>query len=58
MVVVIICSDLGAQENKTNQCFHFFPFVCHEAYSMERLKQRVYGTEGIVQTELQKLNQS
>ena len=36
----------------------FSPFICHEAYSMKRLKQRVYRAEVIVQTESWKLNQS
>ena len=25
MAVVTVCSDVGAQENKTYHCFHFFP---------------------------------
>ena len=30
MAAITICSDIGAQENKTCQGFHFFPSICHE----------------------------
>ena len=30
MAASTICSDIGAQENKTCQGFHFFPCICHE----------------------------
>ena len=30
MAAITICSDIGAQENKTCQGFHFFPCICHE----------------------------
>ena len=30
MAAVIIHSDFGTQENKISNCFHYFPFYCHE----------------------------
>ena len=30
MAAVTICSDFGAQENKTITVSNFSPFICHE----------------------------
>ena len=30
ITAVTICSDFGAQENKTCHCFHVSPSICHE----------------------------
>ena len=30
MVLLTICSDFGAQENKVCHCFHFSPSICHK----------------------------
>ena len=37
MAVVTIHSDLGAQENKICQCFHFSPSICHEVMGLDAM---------------------
>ena len=37
MAVVIICSDLGAQENKICDCIHFFLIYLHEVMEPESI---------------------
>ena len=39
MAAVIICSDLGAQENKICPCFQFPPSVCHIDNKYKKLKK-------------------
>ena len=37
MAAVIVCSDVGAQENKVCHCFHFSPSFCHEIMGLDAM---------------------
>ena len=37
MAAVIVCSDVGAQENKVCHCFHFSPSICHEIMGLDAM---------------------
>ena len=32
-----LSADYGAQENKTCQCFHFSPSICHEVMGLDAM---------------------
>ena len=43
MAAVTICSDFGAQKNKSSHCFHCFPIDLHEVMGINRLLKKSKG---------------
>ena len=37
MVVVTVCNDFGAQEDKICHCFYFFPFYLPEVMGLDAM---------------------